>query len=102
MAAIAKNAANGCNLTGPRWSGDRNGHFRWCMGARSTLLPWGSTTPVMPLVDGTTTQRPVSMARSREMSHCCSGCEVPVKAALLVWTTIICAPPSTARRVTLS
>jgi hypothetical protein len=36
------------------------------------------------------------------MSHCCSGCDVLVKAALLVCTTIIWAPPSTARRVTPS
>jgi hypothetical protein len=34
MVAVGKNVANGCNFTGARWHGDRNGHFRWCMGAR--------------------------------------------------------------------
>ena len=48
--------------------------------------------PLMPLVDGTSTHRPVSMARRREIFHCCAGCEVFVKLALLVWTTSICAP----------
>jgi hypothetical protein len=34
VAAQERNLASGCNLTGARWSADRNGHFRWCMGAR--------------------------------------------------------------------
>ncbi|AJX15588.1 hypothetical protein [Burkholderia ubonensis] len=26
--------ARGCKFSGPRWSSEREGHFRWCMGAR--------------------------------------------------------------------
>ena len=52
--------------------------------------------PLMPLVDGTTTHRPVSMARRREILNCWAGCAVPVKLALLVWTTSTSAPPRTA------
>ena len=47
-------------------------------GARATGSPEASATPLMPFVDGTSTHRPVSIARRREMFHCCSGCAVPV------------------------
>jgi hypothetical protein len=52
----------------------------------------------MPFVDGTSTHRPVSMALNREMSHCWAGWDVPVKLALLVWTTSTCAPALTVSR----
>jgi hypothetical protein len=32
----------------------------------------------MPLVEATTTYRPVSMARSRDIANCCSICPVPL------------------------
>ena len=67
-------------------------------GARATGRPDASAMPLMPFVDGTSTQRPVSMARRREMFHCCVGCDVPVKLALLVCTTSICAPSWTVSR----
>jgi hypothetical protein len=33
----------GCRLSGPRWSNDREGHFRWCMVSReeSVKQEWG-------------------------------------------------------------
>ena len=48
--------------------------------------------PLIPLVDATTTVRPVSRARSRVIANCCSSWAVPVKDALLVCTVTSSAP----------
>ena len=47
-------------------------------GARSTTEPSGAITPEIPLVDATTTYRPVSTARTRDIANCCSIWPVPV------------------------
>src|SRR4051794_27930911 len=73
-----------------------------CMGAFATTCPEASTMAEMPLVDGMSTHRPVSMARSREILNCCCGCDVPVKLALDVCTTSSCAPPATASSISPS
>src|SRR4051794_35690305 len=60
-----------------------------------TMLPSGATTAEIPLVAATATVRPNSTARSRLMASCWALSSVYPKVALLVWTTIILAPPST-------
>ncbi len=59
-----------------------------------TTEPSGAMMAEMPLVAVTATLRPNSTARSRLMASCCSLSAVWPKVALLVWTTIIPAPPS--------
>ena len=36
--AQRKNVANGCNLSGPRWSSNRVGHYRWCMASQRSSV----------------------------------------------------------------
>ena len=56
----------------------------------------------MPFVAATTSQRPVSIARSRVMANCWSIWSVKMKLALLVWTVISSAPSSSLLRATSS
>ena len=49
-------------------------------------MPSGAMNPDTPTVDTWTTERPCSMARSREIANCCSDSAVYPKVALFVWT----------------
>ena len=70
--------------------------------ARRLQMTSGAMTALMPLVAATSTARPCSTARSRDMASCCSGCPVPAYVALLVWTTSSRPPPVTTSRTTPS
>ena len=58
-------------------------------------VPSGAMIPVIPLVEATTTCRPLSMARTRVISNCWSSWLVRLNVALLVCTTSSRAPAST-------
>ena len=64
-------------------------------GTEATTWPSGRTMPEMPLMAATTTQRPVSCARSRLISNCWASCPVRLNIALLVCTATNCAPLAT-------
>src|SRR4051794_12151416 len=102
--APAPTAANSHSGQAPRRSAtvvDR----RWAISSTNTAGvnssderwtdPSGATTAEMPLVAATTTLRPNSTARSRLIASCWALSSVYPKVALLVWTTIIPAPPRT-------
>ena len=55
-------------------------------------MPSGAITPEMPFVEATTSQRPVSIARSRVIANCWSIWSVWMKVALLVCTVSSSAP----------
>lgn len=63
-----------------------------------TTLPSGMITALTPLVTGTTTDRPCSTARTRDIANCWYVISLRPKVALLLGTEISWAPSVTVSR----